>query len=286
MARFLLVAGWWCVLAACTESNPDYIPTSDAEPSGDVFIPGTGGQLDTGFDLGGMPGTDGQLPGADARIPPLDAGASPTDAGNATSDARRPVSPNDADGDGAPASSDCDDNDPLRYPGAVEACDGVDNDRDNEVDETFEDSVMPASGQGGAVFRVRFVVAMMAAEPRRPGNRAGDEVCDQLDNDCDAQADEDVDNCCEPARNDLAEPMLGCAVSTKTCDGNGRFGECRDAVRPMSSVPDRTRTVMAVPMSTLRWALNVRSSRMVVSSVEASSNAMMEGDDLPGATPP
>ena len=36
----------------------------------------------------------------------------------------------DADGDGAAADVDCDDADPTRYPGAIEGCDGVDNDCD------------------------------------------------------------------------------------------------------------------------------------------------------------
>ena len=42
----------------------------------------------------------------------------------------------DADGDGVTAEDgDCDDTDPAVYPGAEEACDGVDNDCDQEIDE-------------------------------------------------------------------------------------------------------------------------------------------------------
>ena len=41
----------------------------------------------------------------------------------------------DLDGDGQPLSDDCDDDDPLRYSGADEVCDEIDNDCDTEVDE-------------------------------------------------------------------------------------------------------------------------------------------------------
>jgi hypothetical protein len=41
----------------------------------------------------------------------------------------------DRDHDGVPASEDCDDDDPARYPGAEDFCDGRDNDCDDEVDE-------------------------------------------------------------------------------------------------------------------------------------------------------
>ena len=47
---------------------------------------------------------------------------------------------NDADDDGFTADVDCDDNDPNTYPGAVEFCDGVDNDCDEEIDEDAADA--------------------------------------------------------------------------------------------------------------------------------------------------
>ena len=41
----------------------------------------------------------------------------------------------DADGDGAPASEDCDDTNPDVHPGAPDACDDIDNDCDGTTDE-------------------------------------------------------------------------------------------------------------------------------------------------------
>jgi MYXO-CTERM domain-containing protein len=46
----------------------------------------------------------------------------------------------DADGDGAPLGSDCDDDDATAYPGATETCDGVDNDCDGAIDNAAIDA--------------------------------------------------------------------------------------------------------------------------------------------------
>ena len=52
-----------------------------------------------------------------------------------------PLTDLDDDGDGAPSCLDCDDADPLRFPGNLEICDGIDNDCDLQVpnDETDAD---------------------------------------------------------------------------------------------------------------------------------------------------
>lgn len=79
-------------------------------------------------------------------------GAAPTDAGAATVDSDRadsditpddtdlPPSSPDADGDGVPASEDCDDGDPAVFPGADERC----NDRDDDCDRTVDEDPVDA----------------------------------------------------------------------------------------------------------------------------------------------
>ncbi len=111
----------------------------------------------------------------------------------------------DADGDGTPASEDCDDTDPAVHPGAVELCNTRDDDCDGAVDEDATEPgtwYVDADGDGygddatavqsceppaeGMVLRGGDCDDASAA--RSPGN---DEVCDEVDNDCDGSVDED-----------------------------------------------------------------------------------------------
>ena len=63
---------------------------------------------------------------------------SPTDAPtlHVTYTPSNPCDPHvDVDGDGSCSDVDCDDSEPLAYPGATEVCDGIDNNCDGQVDE-------------------------------------------------------------------------------------------------------------------------------------------------------
>ncbi|MBI5076949.1 C39 family peptidase [Candidatus Falkowbacteria bacterium] len=90
----------------------------------------------------------------------------------------------DADGDGFTAfDGDCDENDYLVFPGADEACDGVDNDCDGAVDEELK---LACESQCGAGWQF-----CSDGEWSLCYSVPSSEVCDDIDNDCDGETDEE-----------------------------------------------------------------------------------------------
>ena len=109
----------------------------------------------------------------------------------------------DADGDGYFNDEDCDDADAASNPGAVEVCDGLDNNCDGFVDEGVLTEFYFDSDGDGFGDETEWIEACDALEGYVPnGNDCDDddelsypsapERCDDLDNDCDGDIDEDV----------------------------------------------------------------------------------------------
>ncbi len=123
--------------------------------------------------------------------------------GDGFGDPDSPVEACDLPDGAVPNASDCDDAEADSYPGNVEACDGIDNDCDGDVDEDvtttyyadadgdgFGDPDSPTeacSRPSGTVEDATDCDDTTAAA--FPGNA---EVCDEIDNDCDGDVDEGV----------------------------------------------------------------------------------------------
>ncbi len=128
----------------------------------------------------------------------------------------------DADGDGygasrpsytgctqpqgfAEVSGDCNDSNADVYPGAEELCDGLDNDCDEEIDEGFVLPTWYRDGDGDGYGTVAGAVEACVAptgyvdvagdcnDKNAEVNPAAPEQCDGVDNDCNGEIDEDLE---------------------------------------------------------------------------------------------
>ncbi len=137
----------------------------------------------------------------------------------------------DNDNDGVPASVDCDDADPDVHPGGTEICDGKDNDCNGTIDgEEAEDAetwYADVDGDGHGDLEAETTTCEPPAEHVQNNDDCDDtdgdrfpgapELCNGIDDDCDALIDDEDDN--------LAESEG--SVFYRDTDGDG-FGETSD----------------------------------------------------------
>ena len=146
---------------------------------------------------------------------------------------------------------DADDDDDTVHPGAIERCDGKDNDQDGDIDQEDDDyvatkcplqigaclgAVRPCGGEAGAL--------QCDDEVYKANNDtfSPEEICaDGIDNDCTGDADpardcECTDGDTEPCRS-AAFGVCKDALGTRTCAG-GQWGVCEGATEPSPEVCD------------------------------------------------
>jgi hypothetical protein len=146
----------------------------------------------------------------------------------------------DEDGDGHPAQhcggDDCDDADPLRFPGNAEVCDAAGRDEDCDP-TTFGDRDVDGDLQVSSACCNGTRCGPDCDDTRRGTHPGVPEVCDGLDNDCDGVIDEglrlrlylDADH---DGIGDAAREIVACPGTPGTSAVAGDCDDTRASVRP------------------------------------------------------
>ncbi len=182
--------GTYCELPVGTADNAEDCDDTNlaVSPSAEEICDGLDNDCDTAVDVGA---TDGRVHYTDADA---DGFGDPSTGTSACGEIEGTVE------DG----TDCNDGDSLTFPGAVEMCDLVDNDCDAEVDEGSPDARTyyldaDADGYGDPAVTASacgapagYVEAGTDCDDADAGLSPGAaELCDGIDNDCDAEIDTD-----------------------------------------------------------------------------------------------
>jgi len=136
----------------------------------------------------------------------------------------------DADGDGDPTSTDCNDNNAAIYHGATEVCNGVDDDCDGSIDEAgatggstyYLDSDSDGYGGSSSITSCSQPTGYVTTSTDCDDNAAttypgAPELCDGIDNDCDGTIDDNATGTRTWYRDSDADTYGDAASSTSSC---------------------------------------------------------------------
>ena len=212
-----LFAAFFALSFGCVDSTKEDTGSSESEwdaPAADVDGEDPGDVDGLGDDDGSSTGDDdGSSTGDDDGSADTDADADDgTDDTGDTPDADADDDDDDlsdSDGDGfTTADGDCNDDDASIYPGAVEICNEVDDDCDDEIDEVEEGTIFTwyadVDGDGFGSAEMGTIENEECVAPEGYSSADGDcddydfmvypgavEQCDYVDNDCNGLVDED-----------------------------------------------------------------------------------------------
>ena len=142
---------------------------------------------------------------------------------------------------------DCNDTAEEIYPGAVELCDGLDNNCDGEIDESVENCCNPGQTRSCGQEIGQCTQGLQTCDPNRAWGACvgavepSEEICDGLDNDCDRRVDEDNSDLvlnleCYTGPQETRDRGL-CHQGIQTCQ-NGRWSHCFGEVLPSAEICD------------------------------------------------
>ena len=147
-----------------------------------------------------------------------------------------------------PQGTDCDDTQSSVYPGAEEACDGLDNDCNEEIDEGLDSTYfIDADGDGfgdddnlieGCILQEGISTIGGDCDDSDPSiSPLANEICDELDNNCDGTIDEnvttifyadlDIDGFGDPNN-----PMEACSVPSNYIDNSDDCDDTNTQINP------------------------------------------------------
>jgi len=155
----------------------------------------------------------------------------------------------DADNDGyCSGAGDCDDTNPNTNPEGTEACDGKDNDCDDEIDEDFrqvDNKIGNPCGVGvcaGVIVCTPDGLGTECSNSYSPGDFP--EYCsDGKDNDCDGEVDETLESTGAPAcvckdgeKRDCGSSIGECVSGYRLCVNNQWGTTCEESIGPTEEV--------------------------------------------------
>ncbi|MBU0979265.1 MAG: right-handed parallel beta-helix repeat-containing protein, partial [Nanoarchaeota archaeon] len=129
------------------------------------------------------------------------------------------------DEDGYGTACECDDSDPSVYPGAPELCNSVDDDCNAATDDGVDEPWLGDSCDGSDSDLCEEGNYYCVAGSQECDDTSGDdlELCDGIDNDCDAATDDGVDEpwlgeACDGADSDMCEEGVYYCDGSQQCD--------------------------------------------------------------------